>query len=141
MKRYGIERKTLLLTLIPILVMAVLLESYSIFTRFADLDNSLLERSRLLTHQLASSCEYAVFSGNATLLKQTVDAALSFQDVKAIAVFDAQAKPILTSGIGVAHSRLNDGASFAPIYQDGEILRLHEPIMATQINLDNLAHD
>jgi diguanylate cyclase (GGDEF)-like protein/PAS domain S-box-containing protein len=139
MKRYGIERKTLLLTLIPILVMAVLLESYSIFTRFADLDNSLLERSRLLTHQLASSCEYAVFSGNATLLKQTVDAALSFQDVKAIAVFDAQAKPILTSGIGVAHSRLNDGASFAPIYQDGEILRLHEPIMATQINLDNLA--
>lgn len=138
MKRYGIERKTLLVTLIPILVMAILLESYFLFTRFGDLDNSLLERSQLLTHQLASSCEYAVFSGSTSLLKQNVDAALSFHDVKAIAVFDAQSKLILASGIGEDRSSLNDAASLVPIYQDDNILRLHEPIIATQINLDGL---
>ena len=81
MKRYGIERQTLLVTLIPIVVMAVLLESFFIFTHFADLDRALLERSQLLSHQLASSSEYAVFSGNTVLLQQNVDAARSFPDV------------------------------------------------------------
>ena len=148
MKRYGIERQTLLVTLIPILVMAILLESYFIFTRFADLERSLLERSRLLAQQLASSCEYAVFSGNTTLLKQNVDAARSFQDVKSIAVLDAESRLILESGSGEALLHLNrpglnqpdlsDIAAFVTVYQDSNILRLYEPIKATQINLDGL---
>lgn len=146
MKRYGIERQTLLVTLIPILVMAILLESYFIFTRFADLDRSLLERSRLLAQQLASSCEYAVFSGNTTLLKQNVDAARSFQDVKSIAVLDAESRLILESGGGeglsllyrpaLKQAHLSDIA--VPLYQDSNILRLYEPIKTTQINLDGL---
>lgn len=137
MKRYGIERQTLLVTLIPILVMAILLESYFIFTRFADLERSLLERSRLLAQQLASACEYAVFSGNTTLLKQNVDAARSLQDVKAIAVLDAQSRLLLESGSGEAQLRLIGMAAFDPVYQDSNILRLYEPIRATQINLDS----
>jgi len=151
MKRYGIERQTLLVTLIPILLMAILLESYFIFTRFSDLDRSLLERSRLLAQQLASSCEYAVFSGNTILLKQNVDAARAFQDVKSIAVLDAESRLILESGSGedlsllnqpglsqpgLNQAHLNDSA--VPLYQDGNILRLYEPIKATQINLDGL---
>lgn len=146
MKRYGIERQTLLVTLIPILLMAILLESYFIVTRFSDLDRSLLERSRLLAQQLASACEYAVFSGNTTLLKQNVDAARAFQDVKSIAVLDAESRLILESGSGEDLSLLNQpglnrahvNASAVPLYQDGNILRLYEPIKATQINLDGL---
>lgn len=138
MKRYGIERQTLLVTLIPIVVMAVLLESFFIFTHFADLDRALLERSQLLSHQLASSSEYAVFSGNTILLQQNVDAARSFPDVKSIAIFDAQSSLILSSDKAGAQIRPTDTASYVPIYQDNDILRLYEPIMATQINLDGL---
>jgi diguanylate cyclase (GGDEF)-like protein/PAS domain S-box-containing protein len=141
MMRYGIERKTLLVTLIPILVMAILLESYFIVTRFADLEHSLIERSELLTHQLASSCEYAVFSGNTVLLKQNVDAALSFQDVKSIVVFDGNSNPIMESGSGESQPRLNNVATLEPVYQDDNILRLYEPIMATQIKLDSLVSE
>jgi diguanylate cyclase (GGDEF)-like protein/PAS domain S-box-containing protein len=138
MKRYGIERQTLLVTLIPILVMAILLESYFIFTRFADLERSLLERSRLLAQQLATACEYAVFSGNTTLLKQNVDAARSLQDVRSIAVLDAQSRLILESGSGEDQLRLIGMAASVPVYQDSNILRLYEPIRVTQINLDGL---
>ncbi|HUX89459.1 MAG TPA: diguanylate cyclase [Gallionellaceae bacterium] len=138
MKRYGIERQTLLVTLIPILVMAILLESYFIFTHFADLDRALLERSQLLSHQLASSSEYAVFSGNTILLQQNVDAARSYRDVKSIAIFDAQSKLILSSDKDGVQAHANDATSLMPIYQDNDVLRLHEPIMATQINLDGL---
>lgn len=138
MKRYGIERQTLLVTLIPILVMAILLESYFIVTHFADLDRALLERSQLLSHQLASSSEYAVFSGNTILLQQNVDAARSYRDVKSIAIFDAQSKLILSSDKGGVQAHADDVTSLLPIYQDNDVLRLHEPIMATQINLDGL---
>ena len=137
MNRLGIKHKTLLLTLIPILLMAIMLESYFIVTHFANLDRSLLERSQLLTRQLASSCEYAVFSGNTALLQQNVDSALSFADVKSIAILDENSKPILASSSG-GGSYANDDTLSVPVYQDNNILRLHEPILATQINLDGL---
>ena len=138
MKHYGIARKTLLATLIPLLVMAVLLESFFVLTSFADLDRSLLERSKMLTRQLASSAEYAVFSGNAVLLKQNVEVALSLPDVASILVFDEKSKLILDSGNGGLRARMGDAESWEPVYQDNDILRLYEPIMATQINLDGL---
>ena len=136
MKRYGIERQTLLVTLIPILVMACLLEGYFIFTRFADLDRSLLQRAQLLARQLASSSEYAVFSGNTIILKQNVDSALSFEDVELINIFDEQGKLILASGKSNAQSGSGRADADVPMYQDKNILRLYEPIIATQINLD-----
>lgn len=139
MKRYGIERQTLLITLAPLLVMAILLDSYFISTRFADLENSLIERSQLLTRQLASSCEYSVFSGNAILLKQNVDAALTFPDVKSIRVFDDKSRLILESDANIGQSAASGAISLLPLYQDAETLRLYEPIMATQINLEGLA--
>ena len=40
-------------------------------------DAALLERSQMMVHQLASSSEYAVFSGNGALLQQDVDATLA----------------------------------------------------------------
>lgn len=138
MNRLGIKHKTLLVTLIPILLMAIMLESYFIVTHFANLDRSLLERSLLLTRQLASSCEYAVFSGNTTLLQQNVDSALSFADVKSIAILDENSKPILATSSSEGGPYANDETSPVPIYQDDKILRLYEPILATQINLDGL---
>ena len=138
MKRYGIERQTLFATLIPILVMAVLLDSYFTITRFADLERSLLERSQLLARQLASASEYAMFSGNSVLLKQNVDAALAFPDVTAIAVFDDKGKLLLASDTGKKPPVFADNAFLEPLYQNDDLLRLMEPVMATQIDLDGL---
>jgi diguanylate cyclase (GGDEF)-like protein/PAS domain S-box-containing protein len=138
MKHYGIERQTLFVAMIPILVMAVLLDSYFITTRFSDLERSFLERSQLLTRQLASSCEYAVFSGNTILLKQNMDAASTLQDVKSIAILDDKFKPMLETDGSTNQSSFNESIKSLPVYQDGKILRVYEPIMATQINLDGL---
>jgi diguanylate cyclase (GGDEF)-like protein/PAS domain S-box-containing protein len=138
MKRYGIERQTLFVTLLPILVMAILLESYFLLTRFADLDRSLLERAQLLTRQLASSCEYALFSGNSIILKQNVDSALSFPDVKLVTVYDTQARTLLNSGNAKFQTGESDADALLPVYQDDNVLRVSQAIMATQVNLDGL---
>lgn len=138
MRQHGIERKTLFVTLLPMLAMAVFLEGFFIFTRFSDLEHSLMERSQLLARQLASSVEYAMFSGNAILLKQNVDAALLFQDVTSVSIFDENEKMVLESGSGAVKTYSNPLYPLLPVYQDGDVLRLYEPVMATQINLDGL---
>ncbi|MEJ1958474.1 MAG: PAS domain S-box protein [Nitrosomonadales bacterium] len=140
MKPYGIERQTLLVALIPVLVMAVLLQSYFIYSRFTDLHGALQERAQLMAHQLATSSEYAVFSGNTTLLKQNVDTALAQQDVSRVMVVDASFK-ILMEGAGELQpdaTLMGKANSGNPVYQDDNVLLLYEPIVATQIKLDEL---
>ena len=136
MRHFGIEQQTLWITFAPVLVMAILLDSFFITTRFADLERTLIERSQLLARQLATSSEYPVFSGNANLLKQNVDSVMSFQDVVSIRIFDDKSRVILESGSQVADPAGKHNITFVPLYQNADFLRLYEPILPTQINLE-----
>ena len=136
MRHFGIEQQTLWITFAPVLVMAILLDSFFITTRFADLERTLVERSQLLARQLASSSEYPVFSGNENLLKQNVDSAMSFQDVLSIRVFNDKSRLILESGSKVEDPASKNNTSYVSLYQNADFLRLYEPILATQINLE-----
>lgn len=136
MRHFGIEQQTLWITFAPVLVMAILLDSFFITTRFADLERTLIERSQLLARQLATSSEYPVFSGNTNLLKQNVDSVMSFQDVVSIRIFDDQARLILETGSKVVDPAGKDNITFVPLYQNADFLRLYEPILPTQINLE-----
>ena len=145
MKQHGIERQTLAVAVIPILILALLLESYFTYTRFADLDRALFERAKLIVQQLATSSEYPVFSGNNGLLQQQVDTAFAQQDVNSIMVLDADLKYLAGAGgsrnayerkLFETHvSRMDDVIA---IREDRNVLWFHRPIVATQIRLDEL---
>ena len=130
----------MLVALIPILVMTLLLGSYSIYARFSDADRALIEHSKLVSHNFATTSEYALFSGNMVLLKQEVNTALMQPDVHSVAVLDSNSKSL------IAESReINEQVSLSgkvglntPIYQDNNVLVLYEPIFFTQLNLDDL---
>jgi hypothetical protein len=134
MKKHGIERQTLAVAVIPILILALLLEGYFTFTRFSDLDRALFERAKLIVHQLASSSEYPVFSGNQGLLQQQVDTAFSQQDVHSIIVLDADSKFLAGAGdkrnnyaqgfIENLSSKVSDVVSFQ---EDRNVLWLYQP--------------
>ena len=143
MKHSGIQRQTLLVALIPILVMTVLLAGYFITVRFSDLNLTLIERSKMMLLQLANSSEYAVFSGNDILLRQGADATLSHREVIAVAVLNANSKLLLAVG-----KENNNGEDIvakvneaSPLYQDMDVLVLYKTIVATQIKLDELDHE
>jgi len=140
MKRSGIQQQTLLVALIPILVMATLFAGYFVTVRFADLDRALLERSQMMVRQLAFFSEYAVFSGNTALLKQNADAVLADQNADAVVVLDADSKLLVAaSKQNGSHENLAAKVnSVLPIYQSRDALVLYEPIVATQIKLDEL---
>lgn len=137
MRISGIKQQTILIALIPILLMALLFEIYSISARFADADRALFEYSRSTLQHLGSSSEYALFSGNTTSLKQSVKATLEQPDVNSVVVLDTGTKPLIAESKEMnAHASLTQKVnSGTPIYQDNNVLILYEPIFATQLNL------
>ncbi|MFZ2163255.1 MAG: ATP-binding protein [Sideroxyarcus sp.] len=147
MRRHGIERQTLAVAVIPILILAILLEGYFTYTRFSDLDRALFERAKLIVQQLASSSEYPVFSGNNGLLQQQVDTAFAQQDVNSIIVLDVDLKYLAGAGgsrnsyerelLETHVSRMDDVIA---IREDHNVMWFHQPIVATQIKLDELGN-
>ncbi len=148
MKRQGIERQTLAVAVIPILVLALLLESYFTYMRFADMDRALFERAKLIVRQLASSSEYPVFSGNQGLLQQQVDIAFSQQDVNSIIVLDADSKFLAGAGgrpNASERERFESLSSKArnvlAVQEDSNVLWFYQPIVTTQIKLDEFGSE
>jgi diguanylate cyclase (GGDEF)-like protein/PAS domain S-box-containing protein len=136
----GIKQQTMLVALIPILMMTLLLGSYSIFVRFADADSALIDHSKLIAKHLASASEYALFSGNISILKQEADATIKQPNVNAVQILNADAKPLVAVNFGnTAHtSRSAIVNADSTIYQSEKMLVLYEPVLASQINLDEI---
>lgn len=95
-RRHGIQRQVAMLTLIPLLILTVCLEFFLLQGRFSDLDQSLLERGKLISRQLASSSEYGVFSNNQTFLKSIAHAVLHEKDVRGLMILNADEKVLLS---------------------------------------------
>ncbi|MDO8311214.1 MAG: ATP-binding protein [Sideroxyarcus sp.] len=140
MKKHGIESQALAVALIPILILGILLESYFIYTRIGDLDRAMFDRAKLIVRQLASSSEYAVFSGNRSLLQQQVDVAFAQQDVDSVIVLDAAGNLLAGAGNsldaeGIAQFA-GGGEQTMPMREDRQKLTVYQPIVATQIELN-----
>ncbi|TNC98143.1 MAG: vsrB [Gallionellaceae bacterium] len=134
MRKQGIENQALMVALIPVLIFALLLESYFIYTRIGEMDRALFDRAKLIVRQLASSSEYAVFSGNLSLLQQQVDVALSQPDVNAVVVLDASGNYLAGSGSSKDYNAI---LKQVEAVEDLRILSVRQPIIATQIQLDD----
>ena len=134
MRKQGIENQALMVALIPVLIFALLLESYFIYTRIGEMDRALFDRAKLIVRQLASSSEYAVFSGNLSLLQQQVDVAFSQPDVNAVVVLDASGNFLAGSGNSNDYNAIIKQTEQADNHR---ILSLLQPIIATQIQLDD----
>jgi signal transduction histidine kinase len=138
MKKFGIERQTMAVALIPILILAVLLETSFILARIADLDQALKDRASLIARQLASSSEYAAFAGNRVLLQQQAEVALAQQDVTGVFILDAEGK-VLASAHGVTDQQLipPDWRSGQTLREDSHSLAVYHAIVTTQLSLDD----
>lgn len=62
--RLSIRNRVLLLSIIPMLVLATILGSYFIYSRLADNTDKLIERGQIMVDLLASAAEFGVISGN-----------------------------------------------------------------------------
>jgi len=138
MKKFGIERQAMAVALVPILILAILLGASFIFARIVDLDQTLLDRARLIARQLASSVEYAVFAGNRAFLQQQAELVLAQQDVVSVKVLNQQGEVIAeASGPASRKIDLPDWRSGQTLREDRHALAVYHPILTTQLSLDD----
>ncbi len=160
MRRRGIARQMAWLTLLPMFLLVLLMESYFIHERFSDIDRSLLERGSLIARQLASGAEYGVFANNLDALTGLAGATLRQPDVRGVAILDAASQLLVKSG--EVTGSLADAAENAviasstypglkppvrfeaevsmitPVRTDTDSLWIYQPIVPAQIDLGGL---
>src|SRR5512146_3583285 len=154
MKRSGISRRVTLITLVPSLIMVVSLEAFFLYSRFSDLDQSLLERGKLIARQLASSSEYGVFSNNQTFLQNIAHGVLQQPDVRGLVILNSASETLVSSGMfsnsikNVEYANTSSAPSqpravheevslLNPIRSSKESLWVYQPIIPAQIALDD----
>ena len=160
-KKHSIQEYVIWLTLVPLLVMGISFGAFFLLDRFADLDNDLQTRGRLIARQMAASSEYGVFSNNQSFLKGVAENALQQPDVKSVLVLNASSRILVASDdiaglkanngneanrIGIdlsnASSKLNPGQLLGivnnevPVLDQAEALILYQPILSSQIVLE-----
>jgi PAS domain S-box-containing protein len=160
MKNYSIRQYVAWLTLTPLLIITVSLESFFLQDNFSDLDSNLIERGQLVARQFASSSEYGVFANNQAFLQNIAQGVLQQPDVHGVIILDATSGVLVEAGdffgapknavIGANTARPDTGQPRAgrvgkikdlvslqmPIYRSSEGLLIYQPIVPALVMLD-----
>ncbi|MEW5755455.1 MAG: ATP-binding protein [Pseudomonadota bacterium] len=94
----GIRSKLLLLTLLPIILIAAGITTFFINKHIQQIDQSLHEYGEALARHIAPISEYGLLSGNHEILQSLTESILHEQDIIAAVIIDKQRNIIAGSG-------------------------------------------
>ncbi|MEQ1915676.1 MAG: diguanylate cyclase [Gallionella sp.] len=161
-RKYSIRKHIAWLTLTPLLVMVITMESFFLSDRTDSLSQDLITRGRLIGSQLAASSEYGVFSNNHTFLNNIAESAMQQADVRAVIILDdthimaavGSMPQVLAATSQMASRKVSYKDTWpeklspkpllalinkdAPLLDQGETVLLYQPIMSTQIALSDI---
>lgn len=100
MRRWGIRKKVLVVTLVPTLLITLLLGLFFTYSWVNNIESLLNDRGESLSRQLSAGAEYGLFTANRSLLSSLSNALLEEQDVRSITFFDRDGQRLLHSGPG-----------------------------------------
>ncbi|MEO9523918.1 ATP-binding protein [Marinobacter alexandrii] len=100
MRRWGIRKKVLVVTLIPTLLTTFMLGMFFTYSWVNNIESLLRDRGESLSRQLAAASEYGLFTANRSLLSNLSNALLEEQDVRSITFFDSDGARLLHTGPG-----------------------------------------
>lgn len=102
MRRWGIRKKVLVVTLVPTLLTTLLLGLFFTWSWVQNINQLLDDRGESLSRQLAAAAEYGLFTANRSLLGSLSNALLEEPDVRSITFFNTQGERLLHSGPSLA---------------------------------------
>ena len=88
LQRGSIHRRLIMIALIPAALLGALLIAYFTHVRLDALNQEMHTSGQLIADQLAPATEYAVITGNLTLLENLISSSLKIPNVHRIQVFD-----------------------------------------------------
>jgi len=100
MRRWGIRKKVLVVTLVPTLLTTLILGVFFTYSWVNNIESLLGDRGESLSRQLAAGSEYGLFTGNRSLLSSLSNALLEEQDVRSITFYDSDGGRLLHTGPG-----------------------------------------
>lgn len=100
MRRWGIRKKVLVVTLVPTLITTLMLGLFFTYSWVNNIESLLKDRGESLSRQLAAGSEYGLFTANRSLLSSLSNALLEEQDVRSITFFDSERRRLLHTGPG-----------------------------------------
>jgi len=100
MRRWGIRKKVLVVTLVPTLLTTLMLGLFFTYSWVTDIESLLRDRGESLSRQLAAGSEYGLFTANRSLLSSLSNALLEEQDVRSITFFGSDGSRLLHTGPG-----------------------------------------
>ncbi|MAY07056.1 MAG: hybrid sensor histidine kinase/response regulator [Pseudomonadales bacterium] len=98
MNEIGIKARLLLMTLIPAGILATAVGAYFSWQHLGDLQQQLLERGQLTAEHLQRPATEALLAGQPERLRSALASTLNYQDVRAVALYDADHHPLEHSG-------------------------------------------
>ncbi|MGO1461176.1 MAG: ATP-binding protein [Marinobacter sp.] len=104
MRRWGIRKKVLVVTLIPTLLTTLMLGLFFTYSWVNNIESLLKDRGESLSRQLSAGSEYGLFTANRSLLSSLSNALLEEQDVRSITFFDSNRERLLHTGPGSSDS-------------------------------------
>jgi two-component system sensor histidine kinase BarA len=122
MRRWGIRKKVLVVTLVPTLLTTLMLGLFFTYSWVNNIESLLKDRGESLSRQLAAGSEYGLFTANRSLLSSLSNALLEEQDVCSITFFGSDGSRLLHTGPGSSET-----------VQSGELTAEH----ATRISREN----
>jgi diguanylate cyclase (GGDEF)-like protein len=161
-KKYGIREYVIWLTLVPLLAMAISFGTFFLNDRSAGMERDLFTRGHLIASQMAASSEYGVFSNNLAFLNSVAAGVLQQPDVIAAVVLNADFRILVAAGemptavtrpgkvgdTGIDPDKTMSMlkpeqlpelvSSDVPVLDRGDILLLYQPILSTQIAIEEV---
>ena len=98
MKQYSIRQYVAWITLVPLIVIAVCMESFFLHNYFSELDLHVVERGKLIASQLGSSSEYGVMSNNQPFLQNIAHGVSLQPDVRGIVILNSASRALAETG-------------------------------------------
>ena len=138
MRRWGIRKKVLVVTLVPTLLTTLVLGIIFTYSWVNNIESLLKDRGESLSRQLSAGAEYGLFTANRSLLSSLSSALLEEQDVRSITFFDSRGERLLHTG-----QRRSDDirervlSSLQPV----EIRRPDSSIFVTPVHVQDLMLD
>jgi len=93
-RRGSIHRRLILMALLPAALLGTLLISYFTHVRLEALDLEMQSTGQLIADQLAPATEYAVITGNLSLLQGLIAGSLNIPHVHRVEVFDKEGRSL-----------------------------------------------
>ncbi len=138
MKFGDIRSRLLLAALLPVTLVVVMLAVVHLFDRIGDIAQAHTQRQRSLARQLATACEYGLFSSNSSQLNAIAVGALREADVHSVSIVDRSGRLLARSGKPMFNTppTLNgqEQALFDPA---NRIELLVQPVQTSELKMDD----